>query len=85
MACNGLRTIAIAYKDFVPHKAEEHEVLNEGDPNWDDEDGIVSGLTCVCIVGIEDPVRPEVSFTFSIELMKQGQSSCKHNEQPDHF
>lgn len=60
MACNGLRTIAVAYKDFVPHKAEEHEVLSEGDPNWDDEDNIVRDLTCLCIVGIEDPVRPEV-------------------------
>ncbi|OXA45555.1 Plasma membrane calcium-transporting ATPase 3 [Folsomia candida] len=60
MACDGLRTIAVAYKDFVPHKAEENEVLSEGDPNWDDEDNIVKDLTCVCIVGIEDPVRPEV-------------------------
>lgn len=64
MACDGLRTIAVAYKDFVPHKAEENEVLSEGDPNWDDEDNIVKDLTCVCIVGIEDPVRPEVSTVF---------------------
>ncbi len=60
MACDGLRTIAVAYKDFVPHKAEDHEVLCESDPNWDDEDNIVRDLTCLCIVGIEDPVRPEV-------------------------
>jgi len=32
----------------------------DGEPDWDDEDRIVSNLTCVCIVGIEDPVRPEV-------------------------
>jgi len=30
------------------------------EPDWDDEDRIVSNLTCLCIVGIEDPVRPEV-------------------------
>ncbi|KAH9629556.1 hypothetical protein HF086_008600 [Spodoptera exigua] len=30
------------------------------EPNWDDEDNIVNNLTCLCVVGIEDPVRPEV-------------------------
>ncbi|CAL4064879.1 unnamed protein product [Meganyctiphanes norvegica] len=60
MACNGLRTISIAYKDFVPGKAEINQVHYEGEPNWEDEDTIVSNLTCLCIVGIEDPVRPEV-------------------------
>ena len=30
------------------------------EPMWDDEDDIVRDLTCICIVGIEDPVRPEV-------------------------
>jgi len=60
MACNGLRTISIAYKDFVPGKAEENQVHCEGEPNWEEEDAIVANLTCLCIVGIEDPVRPEV-------------------------
>lgn len=61
MACDGLRTISIAYKDFVPHKTEDNEVQIDGEPNWDDEDNIVKELTCICVVGIEDPVRPEVS------------------------
>lgn len=60
MACNGLRTISIAYKDFTPGKAEINQVHFDGEPNWEDEDAIVSNLTCLCIVGIEDPVRPEV-------------------------
>jgi len=30
------------------------------EPNWDMEDEVVCDLTCICIVGIEDPVRPEV-------------------------
>lgn len=34
-----------------------------GEPQWDDEDNIVSKLTCLGILGIEDPVRPEVSST----------------------
>ncbi|XP_057323721.1 plasma membrane calcium-transporting ATPase 2 isoform X10 [Microplitis mediator] len=60
MACDGLRTISIAYRDFVPGKAEINQVHSEGEPNWEDEENIVNNLTCLCIVGIEDPVRPEV-------------------------
>ncbi|XP_043280837.1 plasma membrane calcium-transporting ATPase 2 isoform X4 [Venturia canescens] len=60
MACNGLRTISIAYRDFVPGKAEINQVHSENEPNWEDEDNIVCNLTCLGIVGIEDPVRPEV-------------------------
>lgn len=29
-------------------------------PNWDEEDRVVDELVCVAIVGIEDPLRPEV-------------------------
>jgi len=60
MARDGLRTISIAYRDFVPGKADVNQVHYESEPDWDDEDRIVSNLTCVCVVGIEDPVRPEV-------------------------
>lgn len=61
MACDGLRTISIAYRDFVPGKADLNQVHIDSEPNWDDEDYIVSNLTALCVVGIEDPVRPEVS------------------------
>ncbi|XP_048511589.1 plasma membrane calcium-transporting ATPase 2 isoform X4 [Athalia rosae] len=60
LACDGLRTISIAYRDFVPGKAEINQVHIDNEPNWDDEENIVNNLTCLCIVGIEDPVRPEV-------------------------
>lgn len=60
MACDGLRTICVAYKEFVPGKAEINQVHIDNEPNWEDEDNIVSNLTCLCVVGIEDPVRPEV-------------------------
>jgi len=30
------------------------------EPQWEDEDDVVSQLTCIAVVGIEDPVRPEV-------------------------
>ena len=50
MATNGLRTICVAYKD-----------VGKETQNWDDEEKFVKDLTCIAIVGIEDPVRPEVS------------------------
>ncbi|XP_062921281.1 plasma membrane calcium-transporting ATPase 1-like isoform X1 [Mobula hypostoma] len=48
MACEGLRTICLAYRDFVK------------EPDWDNENEILCDLTCITVVGIEDPVRPEV-------------------------
>ncbi|XP_023143818.2 plasma membrane calcium-transporting ATPase 2 isoform X8 [Amphiprion ocellaris] len=50
MACDGLRTICVGYRDFP----------SDPEPNWDDENNILSDLTAICVVGIEDPVRPEV-------------------------
>ena len=43
-------------------KAAQNEEHMDQEPNWEDEEHIVCNLTCLCIVGIEDPVRPEVSF-----------------------
>lgn len=51
MACDGLRTICVAYRDFS----------GDPEPNWEDENNILNDLTAICVVGIEDPVRPEVS------------------------
>ncbi|XP_028905950.1 plasma membrane calcium-transporting ATPase 2 isoform X5 [Ornithorhynchus anatinus] len=50
MACDGLRTICVGYRDF-PSSPE---------PDWENENDILNDLTCICVVGIEDPVRPEV-------------------------
>ncbi|XP_022240050.1 plasma membrane calcium-transporting ATPase 2-like [Limulus polyphemus] len=60
MACDGLRTICIAYKDYVNRNPEVNQIQFDAEPLWDDEDNIISNLTCLCLVGIEDPVRPEV-------------------------
>ena len=65
MACNGLRTICVAYKDFVPlslgEKKPNEEYLPEGTINWDEEEAkYTTNLTALCICGIQDPVRPEV-------------------------
>ncbi|XP_056300703.1 plasma membrane calcium-transporting ATPase 1-like [Pseudoliparis swirei] len=51
MASEGLRTICLAYRDFS---------AADGEPDWEDEADILTGLTCIAVVGIEDPVRPEV-------------------------
>ncbi|KAI1715124.1 e1-E2 ATPase domain-containing protein [Ditylenchus destructor] len=61
MASDGLRTMCLAYKDYVPgNQAEENEVNVAGDIDWEDEDAVVHDLTCVAITGIQDPVRAEV-------------------------
>ena len=36
------------------------QVHIDNDPDWEDEEKILDNMTCICIVGIEDPVRPEV-------------------------
>jgi Ca2+ transporting ATPase len=51
MANDGLRTICIAYKDLGKEKQD-----------WEDEKKIINDLICIGIVGIEDPVREEVSL-----------------------
>ncbi|XP_059393454.1 plasma membrane calcium-transporting ATPase 3-like isoform X4 [Carassius carassius] len=53
MACDGLRTICVAMRDFTT------------EPDWDNEADILNDLTCICVVGIEDPVRPEVPDAIS--------------------
>ena len=41
----------------------------ECEPDWDNEHEILSHLTCIGVVGIEDPVRPEVGPTSILILM----------------
>lgn len=61
MASKGLRTICLAYKDFVPKDALPSQVLIKNDVvDWDDETTVVSNMTCIALLGIQDPVRPEV-------------------------
>uniref|UniRef100_A0A8C4VTI3 Calcium-transporting ATPase n=1 Tax=Gopherus evgoodei TaxID=1825980 RepID=A0A8C4VTI3_9SAUR len=51
MASDGLRTVCLAFRDFPAGQAE---------PEWDNENDIIMELTCIAVVGIEDPLRPEV-------------------------
>jgi P-type Ca2+ transporter type 2B len=72
MADEGLRTIALAYKDFVRKNQKDNEFLIKSNTllNWDEESSIVKNLTLICVFGIEDPVRPEVP-----EAIKQCQEA----------
>ena len=56
-ADDGLRTIAVAYRDL------------EAAPDMEDADGVEQQLTLVALLGLEDPVRPEVPA--AVEMCKQ--------------
>lgn len=70
MASSGLRTICLAYRDFTHEDVRGLRSLDSGasleaaaegdDGPFENEELIVSRLTCLGIVGIEDPVRDEV-------------------------
>ncbi len=62
MASEGLRTICIAYRDLTFASSQI--------PDWSNEDQVLNDLTCLCLVGIEDPVRAEVP-----DAIKKCQSS----------
>ena len=55
MAQGALRTICLAYRDFPANPGAGVASIN-----WDNESEVVSSLTFLAIVGIQDPVRPEV-------------------------
>lgn len=58
------QTVPRLISDAVTSSTASGEVVVDEEPDWDDEDEILSCLVCLCIVGIEDPVRPEVSLMF---------------------
>lgn len=67
MASEGLRTICLAFRDFP---------AGEPEPEWDNENDIVTGLTCIAVVGIEDPVRPEVRSPAKLQWFCYTRDSC---------
>ncbi|CAG9540225.1 unnamed protein product [Cercopithifilaria johnstoni] len=62
MASDGLRTIGIAYKDYISNAeaAAENDTVYEGEIDWEDEEAVRMEMTVIAIIGIQDPVRPEV-------------------------
>ncbi|KAE9553498.1 hypothetical protein FO519_003290 [Halicephalobus sp. NKZ332] len=60
MASDGLRTIGLAYKDYVFGNAAENEVSISKQPDWENEEEVREGMTAIAVIGIQDPVRPEV-------------------------
>ena len=48
-------------RDFPSeNEIDEKAELQAAAVDWEDEKNVVSHLTCIAIVGIQDPVRPEV-------------------------
>ncbi|XP_049829100.1 plasma membrane calcium-transporting ATPase 4-like [Schistocerca gregaria] len=60
MTEEGLRVIAIAYRDFVQKYAKVNQSFILEQPDWDKEETIFSNLTLLAMMGIADPMRPEV-------------------------
>ncbi|CEF71354.1 Plasma membrane calcium-transporting ATPase 3 [Strongyloides ratti] len=60
MASDGLRTICLAYKDYVNTNPNENQFQLSNNMDWEDEESVVGDLTAIAILGIQDPVRPEV-------------------------
>jgi len=76
MATNGLRTICVAYKDYVP---ADYKDKNKGDEilpdsfDWDgDEANITHGLTCICICGIQGKFNYSLKVTIVVECLLYG-------------
>ncbi|VDM30978.1 unnamed protein product [Hydatigera taeniaeformis] len=57
MARKGLRTIALAYRELVTARGRSL--------NFDNEELWLKDLVLLCVVGIEDPVRPEVPLAIA--------------------
>lgn len=57
-AKGSLRTIGIVYKDFASWPPKESRL--EDDPSAANFDSVFRGMTWVGVVGIQDPLRPEV-------------------------
>uniref|UniRef100_A0A1I7XU50 P-type Cu(+) transporter n=1 Tax=Heterorhabditis bacteriophora TaxID=37862 RepID=A0A1I7XU50_HETBA len=76
MANNGLRTICVAYKDYVNKAFRDTDKTEfiicsvyyiiqiafekDSDIDWYDEDSMYNNFVGIAICGIQDPVRPEV-------------------------
>ena len=60
MASDGLRTICVASREFLP-KSEQSNKINakyyddDSVPDWVDEPNIITDLTCLALIGIQDP------------------------------
>uniref|UniRef100_A0A914RSA7 Cation-transporting P-type ATPase C-terminal domain-containing protein n=1 Tax=Parascaris equorum TaxID=6256 RepID=A0A914RSA7_PAREQ len=61
MASDGLRTIGLAYKDYIPNgtNVEINQVDVAFYVDWDNEEAVRMGMTAIAVIGIQDPVRPE--------------------------
>lgn len=55
MARNGLRTLCVAYRDFLTTQGDQSINVNyvEKEPDWDgDETSLIANMTCICLVNM---------------------------------
>ena len=57
-------------------QAEMNQVSINGEPDFEDEESIVSGMTAIVITGIEDPVRPEVCILITGIMHRISHCKC---------
>lgn len=70
MAGRALRTLCLAYRDVHSTGGEAAAPgISPAEPDWNEEEEVVKDLTCIGVVGIQDPVRPEVPL--NIKLCQQ--------------
>jgi len=48
-------------------------VVDTREPDWKNEDDVIQRLVCIAVVGIEDPVRPEVCPISATVLLRISQ------------
>ncbi|KAG4066258.1 hypothetical protein HA402_000482 [Bradysia odoriphaga] len=64
IASKRIRTITLAYRDFVTDKtAGVHETYVDCEPNWDDEVNILQNFTFLGVLGMDDPIRLDAADT----------------------
>ena len=64
-------------RDFPSeNEIDEKAELQAAAINWEDEKNVVSCLTCIAIVGIQDPVRPEVRMCRGLGRLGLTSNAC---------
>ncbi|VDM64881.1 unnamed protein product [Angiostrongylus costaricensis] len=84
MANNGLRTICVAYKDYIRRNARDADRTetafnNDTDINWDDEQEISKSFVGIAICGIQEQSYAREEITKAIAM------SCKILEPGEDF
>ena len=59
---SGQRHCVVNVSDKKERPGYEASFDDAREPDWSNEDAVIQRLVCIAVVGIEDPVRPEVGL-----------------------